>query len=249
VTPQTSRRGPEAGPRGVSTLAFIADPHFGRHEPAAIEALGAAIEAIDPDLVIAGGDLTHRARARQFREVRAFLDGLPAPWLAIPGNHDVPLYDLFRRVFLRLGRYHHFITEDRAPRRHVGDLRIVGLDSTRRKVTGRLRADRIYEIHDAEILVTHHPLVRRPLDGAEAALAAARAAGVELVLAGHHHRFHVTPGEPIAVEAPSVSHLLEPKKGFVVLRISPEEIAVEPWWLHGIAFAADPPTSFMRRPA
>jgi 3',5'-cyclic AMP phosphodiesterase CpdA len=199
--------------------------------------------------VIAGGDLTQRARAAQFRAARAFLDALPAPWLAVPGNHDVPLWDLFRRVFFPRGRFHRFITFERAPRRRAGDLRVLGLDSTRRKITGRLKPEQIAQITDADVLVTHHPLVRRPLEGAEAALAAARAAGVAVVLAGHHHHLHVTPGDPLAVEAPSPAHILEPKKGFVVLRMTAAEIVVEPWWLVGSVFVADPSRSFPRQPA
>ena len=155
--------------------------------------------------------------------MRAFLDELPAPWLAVPGNHDVPLYDLVRRVFAPLARYHRFISRRprAAPARrrpaHPGP----GLDAPQGDGAPD-RPERIAEIHDADVLVTHHPLVRRPLEGAEAALAAARAAGVQLVLAGHHHRYHLTPGDPIAVEGPSTSHLLEPRKGFVVLRIGPD---------------------------
>jgi predicted phosphodiesterase len=108
-------------------------------------------------------------------------------------------------------------------------------------VTGRLRAEQIAQIADADVLVTHHPIVRRPLEGAEAALAAARAAGVQVLLAGHHHRLHVIEGDPLHVEAPSPTHRLEPRKGFVVLRISAAEIAVEPWWLVGATYVADPP--------
>jgi 3',5'-cyclic AMP phosphodiesterase CpdA len=230
----------------VSTLVHIPDTHFGRHDPGAVVALREAIVAIAPDLVVAGGDVTHRARAAQFREARAFLDALPAPWLAVPGNHDVPLWDLFRRVFFPRGRFDRHITDERAPRRQAGELRVLGLDSTRRKVTGRLRAEQIAQIADADVLVTHHPIVRRPLDGAAAALAAARAAGVELLLAGHHHRLHVIAGDPIHVEAPSPAHRLEPRKGFVVVRTSATEIAIEPWWLVGAAYVADPPQTFPR---
>lgn len=192
--------------------------------------------AIGPDLVVAGGDLTQRARPAQFRAARAFLDSLPAPWLAVPGNHDVPLWNLVLRVFAPLWRYRRFITDERAPRREVAGVRVLGLDSTRRKVTGRLRADRVALIRDCDVLVTHHPLVRRPLQGAEAALAAARAAGVCVALAGHHHRLHVQRGEIVLVEGPSPSHLLEPRKGFVVVRIEGSSVEVEPWWLTGAEF-------------
>jgi hypothetical protein len=149
-------------------------------------------------------------------------------------------------VFSPLGRYRRYISAERAPRRQAGELRVLGLDSTRRKVTGRLRAEQIAQIRDADVLVTHHPIGRRPLEGAEAALAAARAAGVELMLAGHHHRLHVLAGDPIHVEAPSPVHRLEPRKGFVVVRTTPDAIAVEPWWLVGAAYVADPPRTFPR---
>ena len=153
-------------------------------------------------MVVVGGDLTQRARAAQFRRARAFLDALPAPWLAVPGNHDVPLYDLFRRVFFPLGRYHHFITRHRAPLFTAPGLRVLGLDSTRRKVTGRLKPDRVRQIQrlgegdpDAlRVLVTHHPLVRRPLEGAALALQAAEDARTDVLLAGHHHHAHITQG-------------------------------------------------------
>jgi predicted phosphodiesterase len=113
-------------------------------------------------------------------------------------------------------------------------------------VTGRLRAEQIAQIETADVLVTHHPVVRRPLEGADAALAAARAAGVEVLLAGHHHRLHVIAGDPVHVEAPSPTHVLEPRKGFVVVRTTPGEIAVEPWWLVGATYVADPPRTFSR---
>jgi 3',5'-cyclic AMP phosphodiesterase CpdA len=247
MTPSDHAQPSTSAPSGACLL-HVPDLHFGRADPAAIGALRAAIERIDPDLVIAAGDLTQRARAGQFRAARAFLDALPAPWLAVPGNHDVPLWDLVRRVFSPLGRYHRFITEDRAPRREVHGVRVLGLDSTRRKVTGRLKAEQIALIHDADVLVTHHPLVRRPLENAEAALAAARRAGVAIVLAGHHHHLHITDGDPVAVEAPTPSHKLEPKKGFVVVRMSAAEIVVEPWWLTGAAYVADPSRTFRRNP-
>jgi hypothetical protein len=149
-------------------------------------------------------------------------------------------------VFFPLGRFHRYITDERAPRRQAGELRVLGLDSTRRKVTGRLRAEQIALIDDVDVLVTHHPLVRRPLQGAEAAVAAARAAGVQVLLAGHYHRLHVIVGDPVHVEAPSPAHRLEPRKGFVAVRASATEIVVEPWWLVGAAYLADPPRTFPR---
>lgn len=220
-----------------------------------MEALRDAIRAIAPDLVVAGGDLTQRARTEQFREARAFLDDLGAPWMAIPGNHDVPLWNLLLRVFDPLGRYRRHITGERAPLAAIDGMRVLGLDSTRRKVVGRLKPARIRHIArlaDGDpgalrVLVTHHPLVRKPLLGARAALAAARRAGVDVVLAGHHHQSHVFDSDPVAVETPSPSHLLEPVKGFAVVRARAGELAVESWLLGEGGFAPGRPRTFPRR--
>ncbi len=183
------------------------------------------------------------------------MDGLPAPWLAVPGNHDIPLYDLVRRVLSPLGRFHRFITDDRAPLFAAPGLRVLGLDSTRRRVVGRLVPERLPPIAglaegdpgDLRVLVTHHPLARRPLLGHTAAVEAARRAGVDVTLAGHFHRFHATPGDVLAVEAASAISSREPAKGFNVLRVAGGDLLVEAWTWDGHAFAAGAPRRFQRR--
>jgi predicted phosphodiesterase len=176
------------------------------------------------------------------------LDALPMPWLAIPGNHDVPLHNLFARVFSPLGGFHRYITHETAPRFAGAGLRVLGLDSTRRKVVGRLKPERLEPIPwlaggdpgDLRVLVTHHPLVRKPLEGAPRAIAAAAAAGVEVVCAGHHHNAHILPvpgTDMLAIEAPSPSHILEPVKGFFVISATLIEITVQLWTFDGVAFS------------
>lgn len=236
-------------------LVHVTDIHFGRDAPGTTDALLRALQDIQPQLVVVGGDLTQRARAAQFRRARAFLDALPAPWLAVPGNHDVPLYDLLRRVLFPLGRFRRYITRQRAPLFTAPGLRVLGLDSTRRKVTGRLKPDRIRQIarlgegdpSALRVLVTHHPLVRRPLEGAALALQAAEDAGTDVLLAGHHHHAHITKGQVLGIEGPSPSHVLEPKKGFYVVRATEAEITAQLWTYDGTAFAPGAPRSFPRR--
>lgn len=85
----------------MRTLVHLSDIHFGRVDATIIEPLVALIAELKPDVVTISGDLTQRARSEQFQEARAFLDRLPNPQIVVPGNHDVPLYNVFARFFSR----------------------------------------------------------------------------------------------------------------------------------------------------
>ena len=89
----------------MRTIAHISDIHFGRIDPPIVEAIVADISSMSPSLVVISGDLTQRARAGQFRDAAAFLARLPKPQLVVPGNHDIPLFDVFSRFFSPLGNY------------------------------------------------------------------------------------------------------------------------------------------------
>ena len=94
----------------MRTLAHISDLHFGRLDRAVLPALARAIRAARPDVVVVSGDLTQRARRREFAEAREFLDCLPEPQIVVPGNHDVPLYDVASRWLRPLASYRHHIS-------------------------------------------------------------------------------------------------------------------------------------------
>src|SRR5690606_22609923 len=87
---------PRMNARSASIL-HISDTHFGTQWPAVVDALVALAHNLAPDLVVLGGDVTQRARRAQFRAAVDFLRRLPAPVLAVPGNHDIPLFDLWSR--------------------------------------------------------------------------------------------------------------------------------------------------------
>ena len=78
----------------MSTVLQISDPHFGTEQAPVVEALAALADQQQPDLVVLSGDITQRARPAQFAAARAFVDRLGVPVLAIPGNHDIPLFAL-----------------------------------------------------------------------------------------------------------------------------------------------------------
>jgi 3',5'-cyclic AMP phosphodiesterase CpdA len=189
-------------------IAHISDLHFGRHSDAVAEDLFNSITAHAPDIIALSGDFTQRAKTSEFEAARRFLDRLPQPKLMVPGNHDVPLYNIFSRFLRPFTRYNfHFGTLGQ-PANFYSDAEIAMLGvNTARSFTrknGRVSAEQMQEITDVlgglptstfKILVTHHPLASP--EGAPTQELAGRAiramnvvkkAGVHLLLSGHHHR-------------------------------------------------------------
>ncbi len=204
----------------MRTIAQISDLHFGAHDPFVVERVHEALVAARPDLIVVSGDLTQRATRRQFHEADAFLRELEAagfPLVVVPGNHDIPLYDLFRRLFFPLGRYCRIIARGRSALFRDDEIAVLGLFSAHGLTVkdGRLTRVQIARIGETfgdvgpetiKLLVTHHPLVPLPgdeegeiedaLHGARRALAAVRDAHVQIIMAGHHHAHTVAIGGP-----------------------------------------------------
>jgi 3',5'-cyclic AMP phosphodiesterase CpdA len=208
----------------LQTIAHLSDLHFGRIEPGAPAAVIEDVASCAPDCIVITGDFTQRARVGQFRKAIEFLLRLPEPRLVIPGNHDVPLWNIVRRFFSPLGRYQRFICSDLQPSLLTGELQVVGLNTTRR-CAPRLRGfwkDGLIRMPELEralrafgapagqgcrILATHHPLIEPSPDhagdvarNANAAIPRLIEAGVELCLSGHlhlsYHRFVQVPAFP-----------------------------------------------------
>jgi len=187
------------------TIAHISDLHFGREDPPVAAALREELTARGPRLVAVSGDLTQRARAVQFRAARAFLDQLSGPVLVVPGNHDVPLFDVFSRFARPLRNYRRYIASEADAFFHEEDLAVMGVNTARSWTfkNGRISREQIERIRDRfaplpervfKVIVTHHPFVPSPGDPDPSlvgrgvhALQAAEAAGVDLLLAGHLH--------------------------------------------------------------
>lgn len=195
----------------MATIAHLSDIHFGHHDPQLVAAIEALLADRKPDLVTISGDLTQRARVGQFRLACEFLDRLRQQGhqlLVVPGNHDVPLYDIFRRFARPLHRYQRFIGEDLCPYWQNDELAVLGINTARSLTLkhGSISHEQMQRIRDEfaragdrlRVLVTHHPLLAMPLGEDDAptrvakrsshALLAAADAGVDLLLAGHFHR-------------------------------------------------------------
>ena len=136
----------------MRTIIHLSDLHFGRLDRRVVAPLVSAIGAIAPDLVAVSGDFTQRARASQFAEARDFLQALPSPRLVVPGNHDVPLYDVARRFLRPLARYRRFIADDLEPVFLDAEIAALGLNSARSLSFGRGRIFHTTLGHDVNAL-------------------------------------------------------------------------------------------------
>src|SRR5437899_375032 len=132
------------------TLAHLSDIHFGTVDPVILAPLIEAVRGLAPDVVVVSGDLTQRARTEEFLEARSFLDRLPRPQIVVPGNHDVPLYNLYERFVERLDRFHRYITPEREPAYADDEVAVLGT-STARSLTwkgGRVNSAQIARIKE-----------------------------------------------------------------------------------------------------
>lgn len=191
------------------TILHISDLHFGPcYLPEVGEALLHTAAAIDPDIIVVSGDFTLRAKREQFADARTFLDRLPRkPIVVTPGNHDIPLYRVFERIFSPVALYREYISDELDTVLYRDDAVIVSLDSTSplRSITnGRLSRRQLDLAADAfraapegatRIVVTHHNLAPAPdfeggsvMHRAPWILERLSAMGVDLVLSGHLHR-------------------------------------------------------------
>jgi 3',5'-cyclic AMP phosphodiesterase CpdA len=204
-------------------IAHLSDLHFGAVDPAVVEAAVDAVAAARPHLVVISGDLTQRARSAQFREARAFLERLPRPRIVVPGNHDVPLWNILARGWTPLTKYRAIIGEDLAPFYGDQEIAVLGLNTARSFTIkdGRLNREQLAAAETAfakaapdavKMVVTHHPF-DQPEAGhsgdivgrARRAIEAFTALGVDLILSGH---LHLTRTGPSTTRYPGSGTLL-----------------------------------------
>lgn len=194
----------------MRTIVHLSDLHFGRLDSRILEPLTRAVTATQPDLVAVSGDFTQRARRRQFNDARAFLDALPFRQLLVPGNHDVPLYNVAARFLTPLAAYRRHISSEVEPVFMDDEIAVVGLNTARAFVAqgrGRLSdpqvaraVERLRAVPGSliKIIVTHHPFdlpkgvsTSHLVGRAVMAMGHLASIGADLFLAGHIHVSHV----------------------------------------------------------
>jgi 3',5'-cyclic AMP phosphodiesterase CpdA len=240
----------------MRTLAHLSDLHFGRVDAALLQPLSELLRALAPDALVISGDLTQRARKSEFQAARAYLDTLPAPQIVVPGNHDIPLYNLFSRFVRPLKNYRRYISAELCPVYADDEIFVTGLN-TARSLTfkdGRISHEQIERIRAqlsrvdkklTKIVVTHHPfdlpahfhrdeLVGRAAQG----MSLFSECGVDLLLAGHMHvstsinsasRYKIHDYSSLAVQAGTATSVRrrDETNSFNLLRIAPSEVHVE----------------------
>ena len=207
---------PDHLPPATFRIAHLSDVHFGRiAHPAVVGALIDDVNAGDAGLVALSGDLTQRARPREFAAARSMIEAFRAPVIVVPGNHDVRAWwhNPVSRVWRSTSRYRRLITEERVPSVAGGPPEVpvvaVGINSAHGLTIkgGRIRSRDLaamearFAAAPAEafrVLVVHHHLLHLEAlgdhdvsRGARHALDAAHRARVDLILCGHLHRSHV----------------------------------------------------------
>ena len=193
----------------MRTVVQVSDLHFGTILEPTLEPLLESLHGINPDLVIVSGDITQRAREEQFQQARAYVNRMPGHKLVIPGNHDIPLYDVFRRFLKPLVHYERYITDNLAPFFIDDEIAVVSINSSRSLTFkgGRISADQVAAARarfanlggdPVRIVVTHHPFdVPVALSGVDVVGGARHAieelsqCNVSLYLTGHLHLFIV----------------------------------------------------------
>ena len=240
----------------MRSIVHLSDLHFGRVDPTTIKPLIAAVGEIKPDLVAVSGDLTQRARSHQFLEARAFLDALPQPQIVVPGNHDVPLHNVFSRFLSPLEKYRRYITNDLTPLYADDEMVVVGVNTARSLTIkgGRINEEQLewmrtklcpYGEHIVKVVVTHHPFDLpegyndRDLVGrARMAMEGLANCGADLFLAGHLHvshsshtatRYKIKGHSALVVQAGTASSTRSrgEANSFNVIRLEHPYIAVE----------------------
>lgn len=196
----------------MTVILHISDPHFGTEREPVVNALLRCTRELQPELLVLSGDITQRARGRQFERAAQFVRELGVEHtLTIPGNHDVPLLNVAARALSPYGNYRRFFGDDLEPRFRSADCLVVGVNTTRRyrHVDGEISSEQCERVADElrqatpaqlRMVVLHQPLAvpraaeqKNVVHGRERAVAAWAEAGADLVLSGHIHLPFVLP--------------------------------------------------------
>ncbi|QDY71614.1 metallophosphoesterase family protein [Qingshengfaniella alkalisoli] len=236
----------------MKRIVHLSDLHFGRDRPELVTPLSQQINRLAPDLVAISGDLTQRATEKQFGAARAFIDGLTAPTLIVPGNHDVPLHNFLLRIVRPWSRYRNWISKTLEPEVSDDEMIVLGVNtvnpySWQRGWFGRNAIRRVRDAfadthgHRIRIVVAHHPMEHLPgeekrlMRGASRAIRQLGESKTDMLLSGHLHSWRAKPfamqddkGATIQVLAGTglSTRLREEANDFNLIEVSQDTISI-----------------------
>jgi 3',5'-cyclic AMP phosphodiesterase CpdA len=223
----------------------ISDLHFGDHNQELLEDFLQFSKTLNPELILISGDITQRAKKNQFKTAKKFLTRLPCQFLAIPGNHDIPLYNLFLRIAAPFARYEKFISQQLEVTYENDTVKILGLNTTNpfnvkqgkfSKKQAELVSNFFYNTNKIGILFFHHNMTavgehHSPLIGSEKLMKLAQSLPIHLICTGHLHYHNITllpttNSDCIINHAGSLScyRYRDPYNNFTVIDIEKESI-------------------------
>lgn len=155
-------------------ILHLSDLHFGTEKLACVSAIRNFCLKHSIEAVVVSGDLTQRARYKQFYACKHFLDSLKLPYLVVPGNHDIPLYNVLNRVLNPFTRYQLFFG-NMEKTLETDHFYIMGINSIRRRyhTRGHISLAQIQRIdqalkqapaHKIKLIVAHQPFYTPPND-------------------------------------------------------------------------------------
>jgi 3',5'-cyclic AMP phosphodiesterase CpdA len=261
----------------MRTIVHLSDLHFGRVDQELLQPLQELVTRLAPDVVVVSGDLTQRAKTEEFKAARAWLDTLPGPQIVVPGNHDIPLYNVASRFLTPLRKYTRYVTLDLAPEYVDDEIAVLGIN-TARSLTfkdGRVNKEQLAQMRQrmqavgaqhTRIIVTHHPFDLPDtfdkddlVDRAPMAMQAFAECGVDVLLAGHLHsshagnsaqRYKIDGYAALVVQAGTATSTRGrgESNSFNVLRVSPDDVQVDRYsWVEGTASFEPVRTECFRR--
>lgn len=199
----------------MTSILHLSDTHFGTEVPQVVQALTRHVQAHPADLLILSGDITQRARPSQFAAARTFICSLQktgiAQTLTIPGNHDIPLYNIIRRFLRPYAHYQAHFGSDLEPCFENEDMLVIGLNTThpKRHKNGRITQGQIAAVQQrlsasstdkVRILVAHQPFgamvnsdTKNLQIGASEALSQWQNHHLDIIMGGHIHLPYVRP--------------------------------------------------------
>ncbi len=239
----------------MSIILHASDLHFGKADPVVIESFYQEIERQRPDLVILSGDFTQVGSVEEFRQARDFINRITAPVFAVPGNHDIPRFNIWDRLADPIRRYREYIAPMQDIVHEDAHSFIVGVNTARAVLphwnwaNGMVSQEQVQFVENqfrhadndkVRIFVCHHPLLNvkgAPIDtivwGSMDLMRVLEDQHVDIVLTGNIHHASILPYEesrgPVMVGASSATstRLRSQPNGYNILRVLAERVDIE----------------------